>query len=70
MGDIRLLFVVLGLWCWQVAAQNETLSIDIVSSQIDDFLQLIQNGSLDARSLLPSGCALTVSIFNLRGGWS
>jgi hypothetical protein len=61
MRHLLLLLGVLGL---EVAAQNETLTIGVVSSQIDDFLQLIQNGSLatrDTSSRQPSGCALAVS---------
>lgn len=61
---MHLLLVLLGPWYWHVAAQNETFSIDVVASQIDGFLQLIQNGSLgtgqtSTKSLL-SGCALAV----------
>lgn len=61
MRHLLLLLGVLGL---EVAAQNETLTIGVVSSQIDDFLQLIQNGSLatrDTTSQQPYGCALAVS---------
>jgi hypothetical protein len=63
MGGLRHLFLLLGVLGLQVAAQNESLTIDAVSSQIDDFLQVIQNGSLatrDTSSWFPSGCALAV----------
>jgi hypothetical protein len=47
-------------------SQNTTLTLDDVDSQVSDFLQLIQNGSIStrgtsAKSSLPSGCALAVS---------
>ncbi|KAH8769239.1 hypothetical protein BGZ57DRAFT_987095 [Hyaloscypha finlandica] len=64
---MRHLLHLLGLLGLEVAAQNEALTIDFVSSQIDDFLQLIQNGSLatrDTSSRQPSGCALACSFLN------
>jgi hypothetical protein len=64
MGKMRHLFLLLSVLGLQVAAQDETLTIDAVSSQIDDFLQLIQNGSLatgNTSSLITSGCTLAVS---------
>ncbi|KAF8855560.1 FAD-binding domain-containing protein [Acephala macrosclerotiorum] len=69
MGNIHLLLALLGIWCWRAAAQNGIFSIYVVASQIDGFLQLIQNGSLSTGqtstgSLLPSGCALTCSFLN------
>jgi hypothetical protein len=62
MGNMRHLFLLLGVLGLQVVAQ--ALTVDNVSSQIDDFLQLIQNGSLaigNISSWIPSGCALAVS---------
>lgn len=62
-----LLLLAAALGGFEVYAQNETLSIDAVSAQVSDFLQLIQNGSLSAAAgdvaqrSLPSGCSLAVS---------
>jgi hypothetical protein len=61
---MRHLFLLLGVLGLQVAAQYETSTVETVSSQIDDFLQLIQNGSLATgynNSLITYGCALAVS---------
>lgn len=66
-SQMRPHFLLLGVLGLQVAAQDEGLTIDIVSSQINDFLQSIRNGTLDARdasSKLPSTCALAVRRFN------
>jgi len=62
MGNFRHLLLLLGLFGLEVAAQNETLTIAAVTSQIDEFLKLIQNGSLATReaSSLPTGCSLAV----------
>lgn len=59
--------LLLGLSGLHVAAQNETWTIGEVSLQIEDFLQLIQNGSVSARGesavrSLPAGCALAVRL--------
>jgi hypothetical protein len=66
-GLSRLVLLVVGLLGFEVFAQNATLSLDDVDSQVSDFLQLIQNGSVStrgtsSRSLLPSGCALAVRL--------
>jgi len=63
-GKMRHLFLLLGVLGLQVVAQGETLTIDDVSSQIDEFLQLIQNGSLATEynsSWITSGCTFAVS---------
>ena len=62
-----MVLLVLGLFGLEVIAQNATLSLGEVDSQVSDFLQLIQNGSVStrgtsSRSLLPSGCALAVRL--------
>jgi hypothetical protein len=67
MGISTLAFLVLGLFGLEIVAQNATLSLDEVDSQVSEFLQLIQNGSIStrgtsSRSLLPSGCALAVRL--------
>ncbi|KAH9209051.1 FAD binding domain-containing protein [Leptodontidium sp. 2 PMI_412] len=69
MWTSRVFLLLVGIFGLQVASQNETLTIDEVSLQIDDFLQLIQNGSLStradsSRSLLPSGCSLACSFLS------
>ncbi|KAN0089830.1 FAD-binding domain containing protein [Hyaloscypha variabilis] len=66
MGNFRHLLLLLGLFGLEVAAQNETLTIAAVTSQIDEFLKLIQNGSLATReaSSLPTGCSLACSFIN------
>ena len=67
MGISTLAFLVLGLFGLEAVAQNATLSLGEVETQVSDFLQLIQNGSISARgtssrSLLPTGCALAVRL--------
>jgi hypothetical protein len=57
--------LILSLFPFETVAQNNTFTITEVDSQVSDFLQLIQNGSISTRgtstrSLLPSGCTLAV----------
>jgi hypothetical protein len=64
MGKMRHIFLLLCALGLQVAAQNETLTIEAVSSQIGDFLQLSQKGPLAPGNTSPwilSGCTLAVS---------
>jgi hypothetical protein len=62
------ILLLLGAFGGKALALNETLSIDVVSSEVADFLQLLQNGSLSANAgdvsqrSLPSGCSLAVSV--------
>ena len=69
VGISTFVAVVLGLFAFEAVAQNTTLTLDDVDSQVSDFLQLIQNGSIStrgtsSRALLPSGCALAVRLIS------
>lgn len=69
MGISKFVGLFLGLFAFEVVAQNTTLTLNEVDSQVSDFLQLIQNGSIStrgtsSRALLPSGCALAVRLIS------
>ena len=62
MWDLGIVLFVLRLLVLDVAAQNDTLTLDEVQAQMSSFLNGVENGALSARGTdsLPSGCSLAV----------
>lgn len=68
MWFLSLGLLLLGFTNLEVCAQNVTLTLEEVTSQISSFLQGLGNGTLSTRSeAVPSGCALAVRSSNSIG---